>query len=156
MRIAEKDTNVGIGLPSVILIAVVLAVTVLALLGLRSAQAEKKLADKTAEAVAKYYALEGLAEERIAEIDAIVSGEGKRDEKLSAIEKTEGVTETAIVKDAKDKTVYAVTMYVEANAEDGMGILVRADFREDGSGLDIKEWKYVKEEPDGYELMLPD
>ena len=46
MKIGEKDTHVGLGTPSIILIVLVVSMVVFALLALRSAQNEKKLAEK--------------------------------------------------------------------------------------------------------------
>ncbi len=156
MRISEKDTNFGFGFPSMILIVVVLAMLLFALLGLRSAQAGKKLADKTAESVKRYYALETLAEERVAAVDAVVNGGGDR-RTILGVKGMKDVTSLEERKNAAGENSYLVTMYVKAYETDDMAISVLAEFFENGKSPDIREWKYVKEEPEGgYELMIPD
>ncbi len=156
MRISEKDTNVGLGLPSVVLILVVVAVNVFALLGLRSAQAEKKLAEKTGESVKNCFALESLAEERIAEADELLAGAGDSKTKVRKLYALRDVTGAEYRRNDKGQAVYDVKMYVRAENDETTAVAVRVEFAADGS-FDIKEWRMVKEEPEnGYELMIPD
>ncbi len=156
MKISEKDTNVGIGTPSVILIVIVLAMVVFALLAFRSARAEMRLADKTAKSVRGYYELESTAEELIAEIDEALAEGGSESAKLQKIEALEAVTGAEVRKD-ENARIYAVSMYVKTSKDSDMGISAKVDFTGNGGDFDIKEWRYIKEEPEGgYELMLPD
>ena len=156
MKVSEKDTNVGIGTPSVILIVIVLAMVVFALLAFRSARAEMRLADKTAKSVRDYYELESTAEELIAEIDEALAEGGSESAKLQKIEALEAVTGTEVRKDGNAR-IYAVSMYVKTSKDSDMGISAEVDFTKNGGDFDIKEWRYIKEEPEGgYELMLPD
>ncbi len=155
MRVTEKDTNVGLGTPSLILIVLVVAMSVFALLALRSAQGEKKLAGKTAESVKKFYSLEAETEETIAAIDSIVRQDGEeKDKKISSIKH---VTNVDIAKSIDGSKAYTVTMYVKTEEDESMGIAAKVVFPEKDGDLNILERRLVKEEAeDGYSLMLPD
>lgn len=156
MKIGEKDTHVGLGTPSIILIVLVVSMVVFALLALRSAQNEKKLAEKTAEAVRDYYALETLAETTLAAVNEAVCKDVPQAEKIARIGDIPFVTGVVAEGSGKD-TKYVVRMYAEKDEESGAGIAATAVFKEDGSGFDVTEWRFVKEEPEGgYELILPD
>ncbi len=157
MKIRERDSNVGLGAPSMILIVMVTAMSVFALLGLRSAQSERKLAMKTAESVKNYYAMEAGAEDILAEIDRVVAGDERNWEKLGMIRKTPGVTDVESRKDDAGYMIYVVKMVVTKDPEGDAGIEAVAEFHENSGRIDIKKWKYYKEEPKGgYLMMLPD
>ncbi|MCR5585205.1 MAG: hypothetical protein K6F63_07225 [Lachnospiraceae bacterium] len=156
MRISEKDSHVGLGTPSVILILLVVSMVVFALLALRSAQGEKKLADKTAEAVREYYALETTAEMTLAAVNETICRDEPQADKIRKIKDVPYVTEVKTEGSGK-KTTYVVYMYVIKDEESGAGIAATAKFREDNREFDITEWRFVKEEPEGgYEMILPD
>ncbi len=155
MKVTEKDTNVGLGIPSLILIVLVVAMSVFALLALRSAQGEKKLASKTAESVKKFYLLDAETEETIAAIDGIVRQDGEeKDKKINAVKH---VTNVETVKTNTGNKAYKVTMYVKISEDDSMGIAAEVEFPEKDEDLNILERRLVKEEAeDGYSLVLPD
>ena len=135
----------GLGTPSIILIVLVVSMVVFALLALRSAQNEKKLAEKTAE-----------AEMTLAAVNETVCKDVPQAEKIARIKDIPFVTEVVAEGSGKD-TKYVVRMYAEKDEESGAGIAATAVFKEDGSGFDVTEWRFVKEEPEGgYELILPD
>lgn len=153
MRVSEKNTNVGLGLPSVFLIAVVLAMVTFALLALRSAQAEKKLADKTGESVGDYYAMESRAEELIARLEETVVSGGTTAEKLEKLRVDNRVEEAEYT---SDEGIYVVRFKIASDKKEDMGIYAKVIFSEKG-GYDIGEWKMVKEEHEkGYDIILPD
>lgn len=155
MKVTEKDTNVGLGTPSLILIVLVVTMSVFALLALRSARGEKKLASKTAESVKNFYMLDSETEETIAAIDGIVRQDGEEKEK-----KISGIKHVINVETVKTNTgskAYKVTMYVKMSEEDSMGIAAKVEFPEEDEDLNVLERRLVKEEAeDGYSLVLPD
>lgn len=65
-----------VGGSSLLVIFAVLCLTVFALLGLSTVQADKRLADVSAQAVADYYAADGMAEEILARLRAGEMPEG--------------------------------------------------------------------------------
>ncbi len=153
MRISEKNTNVGLGLPSVFLIAVVLAMVTFALLALRSAQSEKKLADKTGESVGDYYAIESRAEELLAELEETVVSNMTGSEKLAKLCGDQRVEEVEYNADEKK---YAIGFKIGPKTKESIGLVAKVVFFENG-GYDIREWKMVKDEPEnGYDIVLPD
>ncbi len=150
MKISEKDSHVGLGTPSIILIVVVFAMVIFALLALRSAQAEKKLAAKTAQAVENYYALGTTTEETLALVDNLIKTE--QTDKFKKIEAVPFVTKVT----PDDNKTCTVEMFVESN-DGNTGILTVVRFSEGNKGFDIIERRFVRKEPEGgYELMLPD
>ena len=133
-----------------VLIILVISLSVFAILALRSAYAEKKLADKTAEAVERFYGLESAAQEALAKVGNEIDTTGNAVDTLKKIRGIDFVTDTYI-----ENGKFVVTMYVKADDDSPMAISAKAVFDYDSS--DITEWRYIREEvPGGYGLVLPD
>jgi len=72
---ARMRTGAGVGVPSILLIVVVLCMTVFASLSLLTAKNDARLTEKTIAATAAYYEADALAQQRLADIsEAIVNG----------------------------------------------------------------------------------
>ena len=77
MRKRESSRQgVGVGMASVLMIVVVLALTTFGVLSLVSAQADAGMSRRAYETISSYYKAEGRIQEQLAELDAeILSGE---------------------------------------------------------------------------------
>ncbi len=69
---AKQSTGINIGGSSILVIFVLLCLTTFATLSMVSANADYKLALKSAEALEKYYAADAVAEEVLAQVNAVL------------------------------------------------------------------------------------
>ncbi len=70
----SRPAGIGTGYLSLMMIFVMLCLTLLAALSLSAAESGKKFSERSAEYTKEYYAADLAAKERLAEIDAAVSG----------------------------------------------------------------------------------
>lgn len=66
----KQRYHIGIGIPSILMIFVVLCLTAFGVLAYSSAAAEYRLTEKNNQSISAYYEADGLAQEVIGEIDA--------------------------------------------------------------------------------------
>ena len=147
-----NSIKANLGGPSIILIILVLALSIFALLALRSSSGEKKLAKKTAESVSEYYKMNGRAEEIFALADEIISNNGAENAK----EQLSGIPEVKeVVMDDVNGTVSKVKFFVTAESNERTGLDVCLSFN--GKELTPEKWKVVVSEPEEeYEMILLD
>lgn len=81
----KRNDRMNIGGASIILIMLVTALSIFALLAIRSSMNERRLANKAAESIKEYYMLDGKAEEIYAKVDGIIREENPDYGKLSEI-----------------------------------------------------------------------
>lgn len=72
--VKNRPAGIGTGYLSLMMIFVMLCLTLLAALSLSAAESGKKFSERSAEYTKEYYAADLAAKERLAEIDAAVSG----------------------------------------------------------------------------------
>ena len=148
----KNSIKANLGGPSIILIILVLALSIFALLGLRSSSNEKKLAVKTAESIADYYKMNARAEEILAQAEDILAtcGEDTAAEQLSGIPEVSNVTA-----DGTNGGISKVEYFVVSESNDRTGLDVCLTFN--GNDLVPSKWKVVVKEPEeGYEIILLD
>ena len=147
-----NSIKANLGGPSIILIILVLALSIFALLALRSSEGEKKLARKTADSVTEYYKMNGRAEEILAQAEEIIAinDANAAKEQLLSIPEVKDVTT-----DDVSGNISAIEFYVAAENNDRTGLDVCLTFN--GTGLTPERWKVVVSEPEeGYNTMLLD
>lgn len=148
----KNNFKANLGGPSIILIILVLALSIFALLALRSSTDEKKLAKRTAESATVYYAENGRAEEIFAMVEDIMATYGT-DNCVKMIEDIPEVGE--VVTDADTGFVTEVDYFVGSDDQGGAGIDVVLQWN--GKEYVPVRWKVTAPEPDeGFELELLD
>lgn len=132
MKKHGTNSGISIGSSSLILIFVVLCMTVFSVLTLMSANAEKKLSDKSAQAVSDYYNADLAATMKINEIaEALASSDSAEAEQL-IIFGTELTT-------AEDGIIIAFDTEIDSRRTLHTEALLTEN------GLKITEWKTVTE-----------
>ena len=150
MKRRRYKIKMGFGGASVILIITTVGMVVFALLALRSASVEKRLAVKTAEAVKAYFGLDAMGEERISEISGIFNENPK--EFKSRAKAVRGVKE---VSESGDE--YAVELMLSEMENEDIKLNIKVSVNKVSGETDITEWKFVRSGFDGaYEFELPD
>ena len=79
----KKKFSIGTGVPSILMIFVVLALTTFAVLSFTSARADYKLTEKNCKYIMDYYSADKEAQTIIAEVDCILAGNRGTDAELS-------------------------------------------------------------------------
>lgn len=166
----KKTGNINVGGASVILILLVLALSVFALLALRSSYNERKLARKAADSVRDYYEMDGRAEDLYARIDGLLTDAYLIPDEpvevevvLDALYEYPEVTEVATELDGEQEYVTAVTYEVPHKTKENMRLHVELEVAagagksgDSGNFTTIRAWKLTTEETGEYELELTD
>lgn len=85
----KQKFHMGTGTVSLLMIAVLFCFATFSVLSLVSARADSRLTQKTMEATAAYYHAEGLAQERLAQIDAALQ-QGESPLAVKGVEEQDG------------------------------------------------------------------
>ncbi len=124
----QNGFSIGIGGISILAVFVVLCLTSLATLSFTTAQADLRLAEKTAEAQQQYYAADTQAEYMLADI--LTQAEGKSGYETELVKKGYAVMQ----KDGGAIIEYTV------DAGKNKELYVRIKIALDGSGIPTGEW----------------
>jgi len=81
----HAELGVHIGSASIVMIFAVLCLTIFAALAFETASYEQRLAEKSASAAQRYYAADGIAEERYLQICTLLQSEMEREELYAAL-----------------------------------------------------------------------
>lgn len=151
---------------SVILILLVLALSVFALLALRSSYNERKLARRTAESVQDYYKMDARAEKLFARIDALLGDAySDRDAPVEADVVSDALFEISGVTDVlvEDGLVTGVSYEIGHERQENISLQVELVMNfgaGESEGTDnfvqIRKWKMVTAESGEYELEITD
>lgn len=146
----EKGYRFNIGGASIVLILVVLALSVFALLSVRASFHERRLAQKTAEAAAAYYAADGTAEEIYGAAVGLLDGITEEDDRKEALSEL-------FLKDGRAYNVVFEEdgIHYEVPVTEFSKLVVELKYSmksgpERGTGLQVAAWKLVNEEQGDY------
>ncbi len=142
----KERIGIGIGGVSILAIFVVLSLTALAALSFVTAQADLRLAEKTAAAQEQYYAADAAAEQQVADIIRAASGNAAWEEAI----KSDGLN---VVRKAGSAEVGFVQ-----KVDENRSILAAIELRLDAQGVPTGEWTRISwqtkaQEPQSKETM---
>lgn len=145
--------SIGVGGASLLLIFVLLSLTTFATLSLVSANADKGMVDRDAQAVTNYYAADSIAEEMLAKIGETVAQTPPNGlvSALQAIQLENQLEEPILVKQDPDGVTIAYSLPVDQRRYLHVGLLVQ------DRNIKITEWRVALQQLDADELStLPD
>lgn len=141
----SREIKVNIGGASVILIILVFALSVFAVLSIKASYNEWRLAQKTEDAVRKYYAADGRASEILADLHKIINQKVETD-LLENMEEADSVTSVVELGDGQFKVSYQVPI----NDKSDLNVSVILY----NGGYNITEWQVAAKELEGYDTDL--
>lgn len=149
--------SIGVGGASLLLIFVLLSLTTFATLSLVSANADKGMVDRDAQAVTNYYAADSIAEEMLAKIGEIVA-QTPPNGLVSALQAIQlenqleiHLEEPILVKQELDGITIAYSLPVDQRRYLHVGLLIQ------DRNIKITEWRVALQQLDADELStLPD
>lgn len=125
MKKQDTQQRVGVGVSSVLMILVVLAMTALSLLAFGSARSNESMTQRNADIGSSYYAAADLAQRKLAEVDAVLLASRTEEADLSWYETNspDGVsweeTEDGICFSFSVETEYEQAVYVQGLVTEG-------------------------------------
>lgn len=138
---------IGVGIPSLLLIFLILCLSVFSVLSLSSAAADEKLSQKTADRTSEYYAASNAANDTLAVVDRILADSAVRASDRATyfafIEATlSSVPDAIFSKDGENASIHWNTPVNESQVL-SVGLSIPYPIREGEAFYTIKQWQVI-------------